>query len=362
MPRKTFRKVITSPELIAQINPENKKLMERFLKNYSTKKSPNTIVSYRSNLNIFFCWLIIEDHNVPFVKLKKMDFMDFFDYASLELRWSPNRYHQCHSCLSAFSKWIERVMDEKYPNFRNLLPYIDKPDKEAVRKKSVFTQGELDGLMDWLGKKDLVQEQCLLALMTSSGARLSELVRFKTDLIDENNLAYDDLFLETTEEIQIKGRGVNGKHELRYILKDTFLPYYHNWLIEREKVMKRNNQEHTSIFIKKDGTPANRDTIDGWMDKWDKFTLNNYNKNFYAHSMRHNLVSRLLSVGLEKELVQDIFTWSTADMVDVYSDLKAKDRKWKGLDKLKNVLEQDKQSKQIEETVDTQTEANENSI
>lgn len=30
--RKTFRKVITSPELTAQINKENIKLMERFFK------------------------------------------------------------------------------------------------------------------------------------------------------------------------------------------------------------------------------------------------------------------------------------------------------------------------------------------
>ena len=31
--RETYRKIITSPELIEQINPENVKLMERFLKN-----------------------------------------------------------------------------------------------------------------------------------------------------------------------------------------------------------------------------------------------------------------------------------------------------------------------------------------
>ena len=143
MARKTFRKIITSPELIEQINPESKKLMERFLKNYSTKKSPNTIVNYRSNLNIFFCWLVREDNNVPYVDLKKMDFMDFFDYASLELHWGSQRFSNCHACLSSFSKWIERMYDEKYPNFRNLLPYIEKPVKEMARKKSVKCINEL---------------------------------------------------------------------------------------------------------------------------------------------------------------------------------------------------------------------------
>ena len=360
MARKTFRKIITSPELIEQINPESKKLMERFLKNYSTKKSPNTIVNYRSNLNIFFCWLVREDNNVPYVELKKMDFMDFFDYASLELHWGSQRFSNCHACLSSFSKWIERMYDEKYPNFRNLLPYIEKPVKEMARKKSVFTQEETSALMNWLGNEGYIQEQCLLALMLSSGARLSELVRFRTDLIDENNLAYDDLFLETTDEIQIKGRGVNGKHELRCILKDTFIPYYHKWLIEREKIVMKNNQDHTYIFIRKDGTPATKTTIKGWMEKWDKYTRENFSKDFYPHSMRHNLVSRLLSVGLEKELVQSIFSWTTADMVSVYSDLKASDRKWKGLDKLKTALEQDKVNQENENKLEKENKENEN--
>ena len=52
--RKTFRKVITSEELDTQINPKNIKLADRFLKNFATKRSPNSVVSYKSNLRIFF--------------------------------------------------------------------------------------------------------------------------------------------------------------------------------------------------------------------------------------------------------------------------------------------------------------------
>lgn len=341
MGRKTFRKIITSPELIEQINPENKKLMERFLKNYSTKKSPKTIINYRSNLNIFFCWNILEDGNTFYIDLKRMDFMDFFDYASIELQWSPNRFHQCHSCLSAFSTWIEKVMGEQYPNFRNLLPFIDKPDKEAVRKKSVFTQEEINELMNMLDEKGKTQQKCLLSLMTSSGARASELVRFRTDIIDENNTAYEGLFLETTEEIRIKGRGVNGKSALRYILKDTFLPNYRKWLIEREKIMKENNQDHTYIFIKSNGEPAELTTIKSWFVKWDIFTTKRFSKTFYPHALRHRLVSYLLSIGVEKELIQSLLSWTTAEMVDIYSDLKPSERKWKSLGKLKSALEQD---------------------
>ena len=138
--RETYRKIITSPELIEQINPENKKLMERFLKNFATKRSPNSVVSYRSNLNIFFCYNILYNDNEFFVNIKKITLLDFFDFCVSELKWGANRYAQMHACLSSFSSWIENFMDDSYPLFRNLLPKIEKLPKEAIRKKSIFTK------------------------------------------------------------------------------------------------------------------------------------------------------------------------------------------------------------------------------
>lgn len=136
--RKTFRKVITSEELDKQINPDNIKLSERFLKNFATKRSPNSVVNYRSNLRIFFTWCLLECDNKFFIDIKKRDLMDFFDYCVTELHHSPNRYAQMHSCLSSFSAWIENFYDEDYPLFRNLLPKIEKPVRENVRKKTVL--------------------------------------------------------------------------------------------------------------------------------------------------------------------------------------------------------------------------------
>ena len=342
--RKTFRKVITSEELIEQINPENKKLMERFLKNFATKRSPKSVTVYRSNLNIFMCWNAEFNDNLFFVDLKKYMLLDFFDYCCDTLKWSSARYSQMHSCLSSFSTFIEDIYDEQYPNFRNLLPKIEKLPKEAVRKKSVFTTEELDNLMTKLGEEDRIQEQCLLALMMSSGSRASELGRFTTDIIDENNTAFEDLFLETTEEVQVKGRGVNGKKLIRYILKDTFLPYYHKWLPIREQIMKENNQSHNHIFITKNGEPATDITFRSWVERW-----NNYmDKPFYIHSIRHWYTTYLVAtIGLEQELVQDIIGWTSSDMVAIYNDSTAKDRKWKGLEKLKVALQEENKEENI---------------
>lgn len=343
--RETFRKVITNPELIEQINPENQKLVDRFLKNFATKRSPNSVVSYRSNLNIFFCWNVLYNENGFFIDLKKFELMDFFDFCVTELKWGSNRFAQMHSCLSSFSTWIENIYDEKYPTFRNLLPKIEKLPKETVRKKSVFKKEELDMLMNWLGEQDKVNEQCLLALIMSSGSRASELLRFTTDMIDENHTAFEGLFLETTEDIRVKGRGVNGKYIPRYLIKDIFLPYYKKWLPIRNEIIRETGKDHNFIFIRPDGEPALISTIRSWMEKWDDVL----DKHWYPHAGRHFWTTYLLSIGLEKELIQELQKWSSDALVDIYNDATAKDRKWKNLDKLKAALEEEAFREELDE-------------
>lgn len=336
--RETFRKVITSPELIEQINPENKKLMERFLKNFATKRSPNSVVSYRSNLNIFMCWNILENDNCFFVNIKKRELLDFFDYCVTELKWSPNRYAQMHSCLSSFSAWIENFYDEDYPNFRNLLPKIEKPVKENVREKTVLQKEDIDKLFKYFEDNDMVQDACLLSLAISCGARISELARFTLDLIDEENTVFDGLFLETTKEIQTKGRGVNGKALRKYILKDMFLPYYKKWIELRTEIMSVNGQEHDSVFITKDGLPASADRLRDWMSNWSDVV----GQPCYPHNFRHYHISFLKKLEIEDDFIVYLTGWSEStghSMVSIYNDLTAKDRKWKNLDKLKMALE-----------------------
>lgn len=337
--RETYRKIITSPELIEQINPKNIKLMERFLKNFATKRSPKSVVVYKSNLQIFFCWNVENNDNKLFTDIRKIEMLDFFDFALSELKWSPNRFAQMHSTLSSFSEWIENYFDEEYPMFRNLLPKIEKPTKEAVREKTVLQKEDVDKIFSVLEKENKIQEQCLLALAISCGARVSELASFTTDLIDEKNVVFDGLFLETTSKIRTKGRGVNGKMLTKYILKDMFLPYYKKWLEVRNEIMKEYNQEHDYIFIVKDGSPASADRLRDWIGNWSDIV----GQPCYPHNFRHYNITFLKSLDIEDDLIVYLTGWAEGTghtMISIYNDLTAKDREWKNLDKLKDALEQ----------------------
>ena len=50
---------ITSPELLAQVNPKNTELKKEFL-NYlkAINRSEGTIRQYANDLDIFFCWVL----------------------------------------------------------------------------------------------------------------------------------------------------------------------------------------------------------------------------------------------------------------------------------------------------------------
>lgn len=338
--RKTFRKVITSPELTAQINKDNIKLMERFLKNFATKRSPKSVTVYRSNLIIFLTWNLLYNENKLFTDIRKIEYADFFDFCVSELRWNANRYHQCHSSLSSFSAWIENYFDEDYPQFRNLLPKIEKPSKEAIREKTILKEEDIDKIFSILEEENRTQEQCLLALAISCGARVSELAQFTLSLIDEENTVFDGLFLETTEKIRTKGSGVQGKMLKKYILKDMFLPYYHKWLAERDEIIKKTNQDHDFIFITKDGSPANADRLRDWISTWGDIV----EQPIYPHSLRHYQISLLKRLEIDDDLIVYLTGWAEGTghtMISIYNDNELTDTQFACLDNLKKFLNND---------------------
>ena len=258
-------------------------------------------------------------------------------------------------CTADALVFIDSPADSQVVNGYQFFKVVEDGNLEYIilakgTTDDVFMLGKLaafqiQNLLDYLSKKN-PQQACLLALACFSGARISELFRFTTDLIDLNNLAYEDLFIETSEEIKTKGRGKLGKGLYKYILKAPFEPYYVKWLEEREKIMKELGVSHNHLFIKRDGSSATPDTARVWIRNWEKYLTEEEPSNtshspvdLYAHAFRHYLCTYLAKIGLEQELVVEIFGWSSSDMFNIYNDMTAKDKKWKGLEKLKRAIE-----------------------
>jgi integrase len=340
MSRKTYKNIITSEELTAQINPENLKLMKQFLKEKNTRSSDGTIKNYESDLTIFFTWNLLNNDNKLFTDIRKIQFSDFFSYAVLELRWGSARFSRAKATLSSLSNFIEKFYDDVYPNFRNvILKAIESMPKNAVREKTILTELQVDSLLNYFGEND-PQIACWLALAVASGSRFSELLRFAVSNIDTENMSFQNIFIETLKPIKSKGRTKSGKLLYKYIIKDIFLPHYQKWLPIRQKIMEEHKKNHDFIFIKANGDPAQESTARSWVSKIEDCI----GINIYPHCFRHYSTSYLVKCGLPYNLVKEIMGWASVDMVNVYDDSTAKDKTWAELDGFKKILDDNKSS------------------
>lgn len=338
MGRETFKKQFTTPEIISQINPKNIKLMNLYLKDKSRKCSDATMKVYKSNLNIFFCWNVIYNDNKYYPEIKKIEISEFFDFLVNELKIQGKRFSHYRSVLSTLSDIVIKYYDEDYPTFKNIINTIIEPiPKDAVRKKTILTDDEVEFLLDVLKEKNKTQEACCFALAVYSGMRIAELEQMKVTMIDrENSLSFGGVSLQTTEKIRTKGFGKQGKVIYKHIVKDLFLPYFDAWIEERSKILSDLGvEDHGYLFIKRNGQRATQHVLRNWADKWSKII----NKDIYFHALRHQLCTTLTKLGLGRDFIIAFFGWTT-DMTVIYNDLEDSEMDWKDSEKLQKIIDQ----------------------
>lgn len=318
MPRATVYNNITSSELIEKIYSENKDLYEDFLSYLSSiDRSVKTINSYRSDLEIFFCWNLEYNKNKDFIEITKREFARFQDHALNTWKWSSNRVRRVKSTISSMSNYIENILDEekKFKDYKSIIKKIESPVKEAVREKTVVSDEEIDNLLNILVENKEYQKACVVALAAMSGARKSELLRFRVDFFIDNNIVFDALW--KTPKIITKGRGSKGKLLNKYVLLD-FKYYLELWMQQRKEL----GIENEWLFVGKDDGEYRQmkvSTLDGWAVKFSEML----GKPFYFHMLRHYLCTRLFRLNLPQNIIQEYFGWNSVEMLKIYNDQEA---------------------------------------
>lgn len=314
--RSTVYNDITSEEKLKQVNPDNLELEKDFLEYLeATDKAKNTIRQYTSNLHIIWCWSLEFNKNKPFVEFTKREITKFQNHALNVWGWSPRRMRTVKATARSLENFIERMLDEDYPDYRAIWNKIESPVNEAVREKSVFTMEELQPLLDKLVEEKQFMRACILALAMYSGRRKAELCRFKVSYFDKENLICGGALYKTPEKMVTKGRGSRGKLLDVYTLAKPFQPYFDMWMAERERLgiesewlfpNASNPKEHIWIA-----------TINAMYEKFSKFL----GKPFYAHACRHTFVTTLSRQGLPDNVIKDVCGWESVALVDWYRDI-----------------------------------------
>jgi integrase len=320
MPRSTVYNRIFNEEDWAKVNPKNKELFNQW-KTYlmSTDKSKGTIEQYYNDLRILAIFLMKHCGNKFIVDLNKRDIIAFQGYSINEWGHSSNRTRRLKSCLSSLCNFIENIMDDLYPDFRNVVNKIESPTKKPVREKTVLTSEQVEYVLKTLVDSKQYQKACVFALAANSGARLSELTRFKVHYFDKSNLI-NNAYYKTPEKVRIKGRGRNGNAKYKYILKNGFQEYFDLWMEERKRLGITNEE----LFVTRrngEWIPATKTTLQSWKTQFEKIL----GVDFYFHSLRHYLTTKLRANNIPDKIIKDFFGWESIDMIEVYDDNESED-------------------------------------
>lgn len=320
MGRKTVYNKIFNEEDWEKVNPNNKDLFNQW-KMYlmSTDKSKGTIDQYYNDLRILAIFLMKNLGNKFIVDLNKRDVIAFQGYSINEWGHSSNRTRRIRSCLSSLCNFIENIMDDLYPDFRNIVNKIEAPSKKPVREKTILSEEQVNNLLNILVESKQYQKACVFALAANSGARLNELLRFKVSYFDDVNLL-NNSYYKTPEKVRIKGRGRDGGSKYKFILKNGFQEYLNLWLEERKRLDITNKE----LFVTRrngEWLPAQDTTLQSWKTTFSKLL----GVDFYFHSLRHYLTTKLRSNNIPDKIIKEFFGWETIDMIEIYDDNEAED-------------------------------------
>lgn len=320
MARKTVINSITSPELLAQVNPQNIQLMNDFLDYLqSISRSQGTIDQYRNDLNIAFVWNLQFNGNKFFVDWTKRNVVAYQNWLMNTNGNSPARVRRAKATLSSMSNFISNILDDEFPTFRNVITKVESPVNQPVREKTIITSDQAEYLLNTLTEKKQYDRACAFALALYSGRRKAEIPRFRlSDFTPDRLVCGGSLY--QTGKIKTKGRGVQGKQLECFCLAKQFQPYLDRWLeyrkehgIESEWLFptKANPNEHIEV-----------PTMNTWAAAFSRLL----GIDFYWHAVRHATVTNFKRAGIPDTVIQTYIGWSDISMVPVYSDLDASEQ------------------------------------
>lgn len=314
MGRKTKMNHITSPELLEQVNPKNKRLFKEFLDYLrSVDRSETTIDAYRHDLQIVGVFLLQNCDNKFFVDMTKRDVVAFQNWLLNDHENSAARVRRLKAALSSLSNFIEDICDDEYPGYRSVVRKIENPVNTPTREKTVLSDDQVDSLLDTLTKKGEYEKACCFALASYSGRRKAELFRFKVSDFSDDNLMYGSLY--KSAPIKTKGRGKAGKMLTCYTLAKPFKPYFDAWMKYREE----NGIDSIWLFPDPSDSDVPRDS--DIINSWTRTATSILGVDVYAHSFRHRACTRLAECGIPDDVIQKLFGWSSLDLVNVYKDI-----------------------------------------
>ena len=226
-------------EMWDMVRQEHRDLVEEYL-DISTHLSKRTKIQYESGLRHFFWWVheVLNDKHLA--KISKRDFMRYMSYMS-NRGLSSSAMGFKKSAVSAFNIHIENIIAEddveNYGTFRNFTKGLQPIPKNSVYSKEAITYDEYKMLIDVLLDDENYLGVAWVATAFNTGARRSEIIQFKTDILDFEVSEGSNYVMTST----LMGKGRGGGKPIEYMVNLEALKYLQLWVDKR-------GYEHEYIF------------------------------------------------------------------------------------------------------------------
>lgn len=212
------------------VNEEYRAFVEEFLN--SKDISPRSMIQYESVLRQFGWYVYSDLKNKPLHEITKRDFNTYLS----KLRksgMSSSGVAGRKSAVSSLCNYIEIFIadnEKDYKNFRNFTRNVEVGAKNAVYEKVKITYEEYRQMMDVLEEKENYLGMAWLATAFNCGARRSEIIQFKTSILETP--FPDDLDFIETHKVRLKGRSLDGKQQEYMVNKEAY-DYMKLWVEKR---------------------------------------------------------------------------------------------------------------------------------
>ncbi|CAI6329569.1 Phage site-specific recombinase (plasmid) [Bacillus subtilis] len=269
------RNAIYSDELYAQVNRENKDLLDDYiLEMKSRRKSEKTIYQYTADIKMFYCWAVKNLGNKSILKMKKRDFRRFF----LELQDSGTSAARINRVQCSLRNMLEFATEDEdeYDYEINAMRSIKGLQKEEVREIFFLTDEQIRLIVDYLLEKGKYQKALYLTLSYESAGRRNEVYQVKKHGFLENS--------KTNEVVGKRGK----KFKLLYFSKSKE--------IARLYFDQRGEDDIDSLWVVGKGEskrPATYETLYNWTVSFRSILeeLTGEYIAFNPHSFRHSALT-----------------------------------------------------------------------
>lgn len=288
---------IFTEEKWERVNKYNKNLLNDYMMQIKSEgKSKGTMNQYFNDARIILIYILEELDNKPLYKLNRKSFRNMVLWMQ-ENNLSPARVNRM---LSVSRNLLNFGMDDddyadEFDDCKANPSRIKGMQKERVRNIVFLSEKEMSIIFEELMKKGKYAQALLCALMYDSASRRNEVYQLKRD----------DISLEESicKSVVVGKRGKKYRPLYNQRTKDAYVKY-----------MKTRTDQHETLWVTREGTPASYESLYAWVVSWRKLLVKHTGeyKEFNAHSWRHSALenysngTHYVSVELGRKIGMDV--------------------------------------------------------